>query len=197
MNLYVVRHGYTEENEKCTYYGNLDPKLNVRGKKQCSSINKFLEEKCFSKVYTSSKRRTKETANIITNCTNVVEDKRLDERNFGIFEGKNYKDLMKNYEVQYKQWQQDWINYIIPKGESHRDFSLRIYNCIEEILQNHKNDDDILLVTHAGVMRVIYTYVMNGDMELFWKFSCHNGDVAIIKYEYENLFIDSINHFKE
>lgn len=197
MNLYIVRHGYTNENEKGTYYGALDPKLNLKGINQCKGIRSFLNNVKFSKVYTSSKKRAKETANLITECDITLQDERLNERNFGVFEGKDYKELMRDYKDQYNNWQKDWINYSIPEGESHKDFSLRIYEFVDEILMSNSDSDNLLLVTHAGVMRVIYTYVMDKDINLFWKFASHNGDVAIIKYEYGNLFIDSINQFKE
>ncbi|AWZ48032.1 alpha-ribazole phosphatase [Clostridiaceae bacterium 14S0207] len=198
MNIYIVRHGYTDENHKGTYYGALDPGINKNGKKQCELIRKEIENINFDKIYISSKKRAKETANlIVSKKIEFYTDKRLDERNFGVFEGKEYKYLMENYSKEYKEWEEDWINYKIPNGESHKDFSLRIYEFLDEILQIYKENDNILLVTHAGVIRVIYTYVMNKDIALFWKFASHNGDLSLIKYEYGNIFIDFIKHNKE
>lgn len=199
MNLYLLRHGCTKENHKKTYYGALDPSLDETGILQCEKINKYLENIEFSKVYTSSKIRTKETANLVVPNLKWETYKNLDERNFGIFEGKNYNDLEQSLEYgkMYKEWKDDWINYKIPGGESHAEFTLRVYKFIDDLLSNAEDYENILLITHAGVIRLIYTYVMDKNNELFWKFSSSNGDLSLIKYEFNNLFIDYIMHFKE
>ena len=54
--------------------------------------------------------------------------------------------------------------------------------------------DNILVCTHSGVIRAMYCYIMNEDIDLFWKFGSKNGDISLIKYEYGNLYIDSITH---
>ena len=54
--------------------------------------------------------------------------------------------------------------------------------------------DNILICAHSGVIRAIYCYIMNENIDLFWKFGCKNGDISVIKYEYGNLYIDAIIH---
>lgn len=198
MNLYLVRHGYTEENSKGTYYGDLNIGLNTRGQLQCKFLKEELSKVQFSFVYTSTKRRAVESAEIILGYKsyNLIKSDKLNERSFGIFEGLDYIELQKLHKEEYEAWNKDWIGYKIKDGESHLEFSKRVYDFLEHILSIHKDDENILLVCHAGVIRAIYTYIMDKNMNLFWKFGCKNGDLSMIKYEYGNLYIDSIIHNK-
>ncbi|WP_142414645.1 alpha-ribazole phosphatase [Hathewaya massiliensis] len=198
MNLYLVRHGYTEENSKGTYYGDIDVGLNNIGELQCKFLKEKLSEVEFSCVYTSTKKRAIQSAELILKNKeyNLIKSEKLNERSFGIFEGLDYIELEKSYKEEYKAWSKDWIGYKIKNGESHLEFSNRVYEFLEHILDKHKNQENLLLVCHGGVIRAIYTYIMNKQVDLFWKFACKNGDLAIIKYEYGNLYIDSISHNK-
>ncbi|MFX0548680.1 alpha-ribazole phosphatase [Hathewaya histolytica] len=198
MNLYLIRHGYTEENLKSSYYGTMDPELNEKGILQCEFLKERLKDKTFQAVYTSTKKRAIDSAKIILSdySIKINNQKELDERSFGIFEGLNYEELSSKYKNEYEAWEKDWIGYKIKNGESHLEFSTRVYNFLEKILGKHKEDENIIIVAHAGVIRAIYTYVIDKKVELFWKFGCRNGDLAIIKYEYGNLYIDSIVHNK-
>jgi len=195
MNIYLVRHGESEENIKGTFYGRTDCGLSDKGKLQAVILKDKLKNIAFDKIYCSPTKRAKETLDLICDNNNSLRicDKRLSEINFGEFEGKSYTEILKLYASECKLWEQDWISFVPPKGESYKE----LYNRVEEFMNDmlRENYDNVLIVTHGGVIRSIYSYVMNGNLELFWKFGCNNCDMARIKFEYGNLFIDSICHF--
>ncbi len=89
-------------------------------------------------------------------------------------------------------WQDNWKEFVPPNGESYIQLCERVKSFMEHIKKLEK--DNILICAHSGVIRAIYCYVMNENMDLFWKFGCKNGDISVIKYEYGNLYIDSIMH---
>jgi alpha-ribazole phosphatase len=66
-------------------------------------------------------------------------------------------------------------------------------------MEEIKNIDaeNILLITHGGVIRSIYSYILGENLDLYWKFASRNADISIIKYEYGNYFIDCIVPTKE
>ncbi len=39
---------------------------------------------------------------------------------------------------------------------------------------------------------MIYSYILQNNMDFYWNFASRNGDITLIKYEYGNLFIDYI-----
>lgn len=192
MNIYIVRHGKTSYNDQGVYYGNLDCSLNEEGMIQGKALNSRLKHINFSKVYVSPKKRAKETLQIINPGCQVIEDGRITERSFGIFEGLSYKEIEKRYPIENKAWMEDWKGFTPKGGESFHDFYYRVRSFMEDI--HKEKEDDILVVTHGGVMKAIYCYILDDNDELYWRFTSKNGDMALIKYEDQYMFIDSIVH---
>lgn len=190
MNIYLIRHGETEKNTLKKYYGNLDVGLNERGKLQCEYLKEKLKNIEFGKIYTSNMKRAIETANIIFDNRKeyIVKDERLNEMNMGDFEGKSYEELEKLYPKEWKDWCDNWKESSPPKGESYKMFYSRVKDFMEDILK--EEDNNILIVAHGGVIKSIYTYILGGDFDIFWKVSSRNAELSLIKYEYGNLYLE-------
>lgn len=196
MKLYLLRHGETDENKNKVYYGSLDVSLNAKGIEQAQKTAKVLNGIEFDSIYVSERRRTIETAKIVlgdaakTKNDRIKKDLRINEINFGVFEGKNYENIKTDYPEEYRLWEKDWKNFCPPQGESYIDFYSRVKSFMEEVLESQS--ENVLIVTHGGVIRTIYCFILEGNLDLYWKFSSRNGDMSIIRFEYNNLFIDSI-----
>lgn len=194
MNLYFVRHGETEYNKSKLYYGKIDVSITQAGIIQAKKASQILKNISFNRVYVSEMKRTEQTAKIILDnkkCT-MIKDSRINERNFGEFEGKSYDKIKDRFPEKWKLWCEDWKNTVPPEGESYIQFYSKVKDFMDNILK--LKDDNILIVTHSGVIRSIYCYILDGNLDIFWKFASKNGDITLIKYEYENLYIDSISH---
>jgi alpha-ribazole phosphatase len=196
MNIYLLRHGQTEENKKGTYYGNLDVSLNEIGIGQGNKAKEFFDEIKLDKVYISDKKRTLEMATLVLGQgqreIEVIQDNRISETNFGDFEGKTYEEIQKLYPTECMCWQNNWKEFQPPKGESYIMLCERVKSFMEHIKK--LKCDNILICTHSGVIRAMYCYIMNENIDLFWKFGSKNADISLIKYEYGNLYIDFITH---
>lgn len=194
MNFYFVRHGETDENVKKTYYGATDVSLNIRGIEQCLKLQHKLKDVKFDKIYCSERLRARETAEMVAGESkeSIVYDERINELNFGVFEGKTYEEIKSLYPEECKEWEQQWKEFCPKGGESYLMFYHRIKNFMEEIKE--LSAENVLIVTHGGVIRSVYAYILNEDLDLYWKFSSRNADISIIKYKYRDFFIDSISH---
>jgi alpha-ribazole phosphatase len=196
MNIYLLRHGQTEENRKGTYYGNLDVSLNEIGISQGNKAKEFFSNIKLDKVYVSDKKRTLEMATLVLGQgqreIEVIQDNRISETNFGDFEGKTYEEIQKIYPKECMCWQNNWKEFQPPKGESYINLCERVKSFMVDIKK--LKCDNILICTHSGVIRAMYCYIMNENIDLFWKFGSKNADISLIKYEYGNLYIDSITH---
>lgn len=192
MNIYFVRHGKTESNEKGVYYGTLDSSINFIGENQGKKLNKYLKNINFTKAYVSPLKRAKETLSLINPNCSITEDKRLEERSFGVFEGLTYDEIKDNFPKEHDLWIKDWENFRPKNGESFRDFYYRVREFILEM--EKENEDNILVVTHGGVIRAVYCYILEENLNFYWKFASKNGDVSIVKYEDDYMYIDSIIH---
>ncbi len=194
MNIYLLRHGQTEENRKGSYYGNMDISLNAIGISQGIKARAFFNDIKLDRVYVSNKRRTLEMAKLVLGekKIEVIQDNRINETNFGDFEGKTYDEIVTLYPKESMCWRDNWKEFIPPNGESYIKLCERVKTFMEHIKK--LDGENILVCAHSGVIRAIYCYIMNENIELFWKFGCKNGDISLIKYEYGNLYIDAIMH---
>ena len=99
--LTIVRHGQTEGNSKKVLHGWTDTPLNDCGMKQAKAAGEALKDVKFHQAYSSDLKRANKTCQIILeenqkstiSAENIKQDKLLREKNFGVFEGKNYADL--------------------------------------------------------------------------------------------------------
>ena len=194
MNIYLLRHGQTDENRKGSYYGNLDISLNAVGVNQGNKAKSFFYDIKLDKVYVSDKKRTLEMAKLVLGQKDIgiIQDNRINETNFGDFEGKTYEEIKRIYPKECLCWKENWKEFVPPGGESYIKLCERVKSFMEHIKMLEFNN--ILICAHSGVIRAIYCYIMNENIDLFWKFGCKNGDISIIKYEYGNLYIDAIMH---
>ena len=193
MNIYIARHGQTHSNIKGEYYGRLDVSLNQEGIEQIQKLEPSLRNIVFDYVYSSNTKRTLESLEISGNhlYNKVQIDDRLSELNFGDFEGKTYQEICTLFPQYIDEWNKDWKNFCPPNGESFAAFYKRVCSFFRELLEIKA--DHIFIMTHSGVIKAIYCYVLQNNPDLYWNFTAHNGKINVIKYEYGNLFIDAMN----
>ena len=170
MKILVTRHGQTDWNVLEKLQGQTDIELNDFGRMQARETRNLIRDEKIDLIITSPSKRAKETAEIINENFNVtiVEDSRLMERKFGVFEGttKNERKLLKetNPEINYV-WDYN-KNIAIDDMETIKFFCNRVYQVLDEIVKKYK-DKNILIVTHGGVSAVIKCYFMKYPLENF------------------------------
>ena len=167
MNLYFARHGETVHNKNKCYYGSSDVDITEKGSLQAEKGAELLRSIDFNKVYVSEMKRTLQTANILLKDKqyDLIQDKRINEINFGVFEGKGYNELEELYPKEWKLWCSDWKSFTPPQGESYIEFYTRIKSFMDDILK--LDEDNVLIVTHSGVIRSVYCYLLDGNLDFF------------------------------
>src|SRR5699024_5460305 len=123
MDIIFLRHGETEDNIK-KVYSHKEVSLSGKGKEEILKAKEKINNMSFEKVYVSPLKRAKETLELLD--LKAIEDSRIEEYDFGIFAGKSYEEISKIYSKETKLWTEDYINYKIPKGESFKNFYLRV-----------------------------------------------------------------------
>ncbi len=173
MDINFIRHGETEDNKRGVY-SRKKVSLSKKGREEIIKLRDHIDNISFQKVYVSPLKRTKETIKLLE--LEGIEEERIVEYNFGIFEGKSYGEIKKIYPRETKLWANDYINYRIPQGESFKDFYLRVVNFLEEICKTKEN---VLLVTHEGVIKAALCWVFD-NIEYFYKFKIDNSSIVTI-----------------
>ena len=183
MKIVLIRHGATKGNLEKRYIGRTDEDLCGEG------IKKLKEDTCAGiyppaqAVFSSPMKRCLSTAECIypVQTPQIVWDFR--ECDFGLFEGKNYKELTGN--PQYQQWIDSNGTLPFPGGEALTDFKKRSVRAFletvsksESILKGQvtsgkQDDTTVAYVVHGGTIMAVLSELYGGD---FYDYHCGNGE---------------------
>lgn len=191
MDIIMIRHGESEDNV-LKVFGRYESPLSQSGIDQIKDTKEALKDFQFSKVYYSPFKRTVETLNILE--LKGEEDRRIGEFDFGIFSGLTYAEIEEKYPSEYKAWNKNTGEYIIKNGESLEMVYKRVKDFLEEIV---KKGESVVLVTHAGVIRLALCWVFD-NIDYFFKFKVNNGSINVISVDEEAFkFIERTNYKKK
>lgn len=113
-------------------------------------------------VYTSPLLRCKQVALAFSNV--ITEDNRLMEMNFGLWEMQPWESIPK---IEIDPWFNDFVYTKTPNGENFEMLFLRLKSFLDEL--RTKDYESVLLVTHAGIIRAIWTYLLQIPLENAFK----------------------------
>ena len=151
MKLYVVRHGETMENANNCLVGRINSPLTEKGKEQAKQVSNYFKNKKIDLIVSSPLDRCKETAQIISNNLPIIYSDKLLGRDHGEFTGKPRDSINFDEYWNYKK------NIQYEKAESVKDLYNRVATLIDDLKEKYK-DKNIIIVTHSGIMRVLYYY---------------------------------------
>lgn len=176
LKISLIRHGQTEGNSKGKFIGKTDESLLEEERAALSNLDYPKVEA----VYTSPLKRAVQTAEILFpyEKPQIVQD--LAERDFGLFEGKTYRELTED--PKYRVWIEnaDIISY--PEGEDISAFRDRCISALEYIINDavSKKKNEIAIVTHGGtIMSIMHEYGFPKQKYLEW--IVNNGEGYVIR----------------
>jgi broad specificity phosphatase PhoE len=177
MSLYYVRHGETDWNERMLIQGRIEVPLNEKGRDDARKTASLLKDIGFKAIYCSPLRRALETAEIINESHRapVIVKEELAEMYYGDMEGAPRKGPV--YEGHRGSFAARY-----PNGEGYLDVAARIFPLLDKLKAEH-HDDDILIVAHGGISRVVEAYFRDMANDEFVHHACPNGSVA--RYEWD------------
>lgn len=172
MELYVVRHGQTDWNKNRFMQGRTDVPLNQNGIDQANEVKSKLKGITFKKCYVSPLIRAKQTAEIITNCTLIIDD-RLLEREYGDLEGVHNVSSS----VLEKQWDFK-LNTKENNIETLKELLERVHMFNEELLDDN-TDEKILIVSHGATTKALhYDLIGYNENTDFLSFKLKNCEIC-------------------
>jgi len=178
MEISFIRHGMTKGNAEKRYIGVTDEPLSPEG--IAEFINKNYPPVDF--VVVSGMKRCIETAEIIYPHNNAIIDSRLNECNFGDFEGKNYVELSGRDD--YQRWIESNGKLPFPNGESLESFKYRCIGAFKDIVQEHHYKKSVAFIVHGGtIMSILEAFCDNGKS--YFDYMCGNADGFICTWENE------------
>ncbi|MBQ7617976.1 MAG: histidine phosphatase family protein [Desulfovibrio sp.] len=169
-DLYLARHGQTEYNVEGRIGG--DPLLTPKGLRQAQSLAEHFKTIHLDWVFTSTRRRSHQTAEGVLRDRADVHTMALpefDELWAGDCEGMRYAEIREKMPEVTLGRNADKYNYAYPNGESYAKLKERVNNGLRRVLFLAGNSP-ILIIGHQAINRII--------LSLFLR--CREEDVPYI-----------------
>ena len=188
MRLILIRHGETIENLQGICQGQMDGTLSANGVNQVKLVAKKLQTENIDVIISSDLKRAVDTATGIHNNhpeTELLLDKRLRERYFGSFQGKEFPENRKEL-------------ILPPDAENNEMLFLRVKSFYDHILKNYKWKN-IVIVSHGVTLRALIIIINGFDFnKISTMDSLMNGSISIIDLDKNaiphEITMNSIDH---
>ncbi|MDC7222265.1 MAG: histidine phosphatase family protein [Spirochaetales bacterium] len=171
MKVYLVRHGKTEWNRDKKFQGHKNSPLLEEGKEQARLLGRRFKGKSFDGLYCSPLQRTRETARLIFPEGEFSAEEAFKEICLGSLEGEAYGEIRPEVQPVVERF---WYNpHTFDKahtgGEDFEDIRKRSVDRIEELVREHDEDDEILIVSHGALLKSILNHYEGRELKDFWE----------------------------
>lgn len=183
MEIYLIRHTQTAS-QKGLCYGQTDVELADNFFDDAREILKKLPANPL--VFSSPLSRCTRLAQLISN--DAILDNRLLEMNFGDWENMPFAEIEAE-KLQF--WTENFVSFAPPKGESFSQLYLRVESFWHDLLA--LENEQVVIVTHAGVIRAILAKVLNLPLEKAFAFAVDFGRIHKLRYENNFTYIEFVN----
>lgn len=189
----LIRHGETEWNRAGRIQGyHADSPLTASGHVQARLLAERLASERFDGLHSSDSGRTRQTAAPIGAAAGleVVYDAALRERNYGVFEGRTYQEIEWEYPEAFQKFRTRDPYYVPPSGESAVQFRERVMAALERIATGMAGKC-IAVITHGGVLGIMYRHVTGTSLDSKRSYSLHNASINRFLYSGERWLLEA------
>ncbi|MCW8841463.1 MAG: histidine phosphatase family protein [Gammaproteobacteria bacterium] len=176
----IIRHGEPVGGSK--YRGQIDDPLSEKGWAQMRAAVEGRDE--WQQIVSSDLSRCAEFARELG--ASLAVDTELDagfrEVGFGRWEGKSASQLLSEDPVGIAAFWRDPITNTPPGAEPLRDFQRRITEAWGSLIERHAGKR-LLLVGHAGMMRILLLHALELPLEAFYRFDPQNASIVRIRID--------------
>lgn len=182
--LALVRHGESVWNQKGLWTGLTDIALSEKGIEEAKKAGETLKNINFDIGFTSVLMRAKQTIEEIKKILHqdfpVIENKELNEKDYGKFTGKNKWEVKKEVgEEEFIKIRRGW-DYQIPEGESLKDVYERVVPYYQNsIFTELKTGKNVLVAAHGNSLRALIKYLENIPDEQIPGLELRTGEIYI------------------
>lgn len=120
----------------------------------------------------------------------IETDELLLEVNFGDWENQRFDDIDAGL---LKNWAENFVTISPPNGENFSELCHRVGRFWDKLLAN-KPAEQVLLITHAGVIRALFAHVLQLPPANAFKFRVDVSSVHKLQYINNYTYVHYINH---
>ncbi len=161
-NLFLLRHGQTFFNLEDRIGG--DSGLTEKGQAQAQALARHFTPWRLPIIFTSNHKRTQQTASPIAekqeNCSFIALPE-FNEIDAGICDGMTYQEIKETMPTVTEARRLDKYGYTYPKGEGYASMEKRVHRGLQKVFYLNNIDDNIMIVGHQAVNRMILSYFIS------------------------------------
>lgn len=182
----LIRHGEPRGGNK--YRGQLDDPLSDKGWEQMRRA--IADFKPWDGIVSSPLCRCADFAHELAQRHRLplFIDERLKEIGFGAWEGRTAADIMAEQPDALMRFWTDPLNHRPPGAEHLADFAARVISAWDALLDNYWGQH-ILVVCHAGVIRMLLRHVLEMPLERMFRIAVPNASLSRIQIRQEEELI--------
>lgn len=157
--IYIFRHGDVDPTFQRRFRGRIDCALSEEGLEQSKTIAAFLSESGVERVITTGLRRT-DTVGRLAREHGVVHmiDPRLQEVDFGIWQGKTWKEIGRLTPIEAELFDTKPDSLIFPSGESVEAVKRRIAEAWRDLLIIGKRQ--VAIIGHSFTNACLLAHIL-------------------------------------
>ncbi len=180
--IYLLRHGEIEMGPVWRFVGQIDLPLTETGVKQARWWRDNLAQTPFDRIHASDLERSRQTAGIVAEAQSppVQTMTELREIDLGQWDGLTREEIGERFPDQWEKRGGILLNNRLHGGESFADLQARVVTIYEHIIK--QPDANVLIVSHAGVNRVILCHILGMPLEHLFRLDQGYGALNIIEY---------------
>ncbi len=155
-NLFLVRHGETYFNLEDRIGG--DSQLTEKGLSQARALAAYFSKVRIPIIFTSNYIRTLQTAAPIAEKqehSSIIALPEFNEIDAGICDGMTYQEIQEQMPEVANARKHNKYGYIYPQGEGYATMEQRIHRGLQKVFYLNNYDDNIMIVGHRAVNRMI------------------------------------------
>ena len=188
-----MRHG--EVDDKAVFRGHTDDPLNENG---YSQMKNALADYSTDIVISSPLIRCANFAQIWCDDNSQIVKTMPDfmEINFGDWDGKTIEQIEATDKSTLNNFWNDPVNNTPPNAECLNDFKQRIVNGWESLITQHK-DNNVLLITHGGVIKMIMSHILSMPMDKLLSIEVPLASITRIRVSFDeqsNVYCSLVSH---
>jgi broad specificity phosphatase PhoE len=178
--LLLARHGQSVSNAVRRFQGAQDVALSPLGERQAKALRRAVARRSIAHVYASPLERARRTAEIAVDGlglpVTVVDD--LRELSLGEWEGFTVEEINARPGDLYTRWVRDPVACLPPGSEPLLDVQERVLRAVEGIASAHPNGDDVLIVSHGGVISALIAHWLGLPLSSIWRLAVANCSLS-------------------
>jgi len=176
--VFLLRHGCIQKPREKRFIGTTNLALTPVGTDQAVYWEQAFADIPLDAILTSMLDRCIDTGQIIARHRPIESTPALNEIHLGEWENHSFDRVKKDTPEAFEQRGRHMDRFRPPGGESFQDLSDRVLPLFEKTASPPGRT---LMVTHAGVIRVILCHILNQPLKALFQFPLDYGELIVIK----------------